>query len=152
MIPHSLVLAQAALESGWGTSRFAQEANNLFGVWTWNPKEGLPPRRKSKGASHFVRKYEDLRASVRSYLFNINVGHAYRDLRRSRAAMREQNQDIDVMQLAAELESYSERGEQYVEEVRIMIEYNRLALLTHAELAPDDQSLASVTNHGWLNQ
>lgn len=135
-IPPSLILAQAAHESGWGTSRFAQQANNLFGVWTWDPEAGLAPRQRATDASHYVRIYPDLRSSVRGYLYNLNVGHAYLELRRQRARQRAAGQPLDSLQLAENLHSYSIRGTAYVEDIRILISSNQLQALDTLQLEP----------------
>ncbi len=134
-IPPGLALAQAANESAWGTSRFAREGNNLFGEWTWNPDEGMVPLRRVAGAEHFVRMFPDLRSSVRAYLKNLNTGSAYRDLRRLRAEMREAGRPLDPERLAEGLRHYSERGLDYVTEIRAMIRYNALSDLGPLRLA-----------------
>lgn len=133
-LPVALVLAQAAFESGWGTSRFAREANNLFGIWTWETGGGVVPERRRAGMSHRVRVYDDLRASVHGYMRNLNVGHAYIELRKQRAALRAAGRPLDALQLAQALGAYSERGAEYVAEIRTMIEANGLGLLEGAEL------------------
>lgn len=133
-VPVALVLAQAANESGWGTSRFAREANNLFGIWTWDSDEGVVPERRRAGQRHRVRIYDDLRASVHSYLRNLNVGHAYTELRKQRAALRAAGKPPDARLLAAALGAYSERGEVYVAEIQQMIEANSLNALDDTEL------------------
>jgi Bax protein len=137
VIPASLALAQAANESGWGTSRFTREANNLFGEWTWNEDIGLLPQRRVEGATHFIRIFPDLHGSVRSYIHNLNIGHAYSSLRQLRASMRQQGESPDGLRLAGGLERYSERGEDYIREVRSMIHQNELQDL------PDDLRLDS---------
>lgn len=126
VIPPGLVLAQAANESGWGTSRFSREANNLFGEWTWDEGLGVTPRRRPADASHYVRRFSSLRQSVESYLHNLNSGHAYEVLRQHRAQMRKNGVPLQPLQLAAGLEKYSARGRDYVDEIRRMIRSNRL--------------------------
>lgn len=126
VIPPSLALAQAANESGWGTSRFTLEANNLFGVWTWDESIGLMPKRRNEGATHFVRIYPSLYSSIRGYMRNLNTGQAYRSLRATRARMRQQGRSLDGLELAGGLERYSERGEHYIREIRSMIRQNNL--------------------------
>lgn len=133
-VPASLALAQAANESGWGTSRFTREANNLFGEWTWNEDQGLLPQQRAEGATHFVRIFPDLHASVRSYIHNINIGHAYGELRQERASLREQDEPLDGLALAGGLIRYSERGQAYVDEVRSMIRQNGLHQMPDLEL------------------
>lgn len=128
-VPAALVLAQAANESGWGTSRFAREANNLFGMWTWDESAGLAPLRRAENATHFVRVFDDLHSAVQNYLHTINAGPAYRELRDLRETSRLRNQEPDALVLAAGLRRYSTRGDAYVDEIRSMIEYNNLRQL-----------------------
>lgn len=125
-IPLGLVLAQAANESAWGTSRFALQGNALFGQWTWVADAGMTPLQRAAGARHQVRAFPDLQASVRAYLHNLNVGHAYEDLRRVRAEARAAGMEPDAEALARTLLRYSERGEDYVEELVRMIRGNGL--------------------------
>lgn len=136
-VPPALVLAQAAKESGWGTSRFAREANNLFGVWTWQKDAGLVPREAGDDAKHYVRAFADLRDSVRAYLYNINIGHAYVTLRQLRAAARAAGGVPDARRLAGALQAYSERGHRYVHAVRAIMAQNGLDALatSHPQLA-----------------
>jgi len=126
MIPPGLVLAQAANESGWGTSRFSKEVNNLFGEWTYRAEHGVLPLRRPEGATHYVRRFENLRDSVESYLKNLNRNRAYRSLRQIRARMRQQGHEPDAITLAEGLKHYSARGEKYVSEIRAMIHGNDL--------------------------
>jgi len=126
-VPVALVLAQAANESGWGTSRFVRQANNLFGHWTFRPEKGLVPLQRDDGKKHRVRIFSSLRSSVRTYLFNLNTGRAYRRLRKLRAILRDNKQLLDGEHLAAGLIHYSERGEDYVEEIRGLIRSNHLS-------------------------
>lgn len=126
IIPVSLTLAQAANESGWGTSRFTREANNIFGEWTWDADAGLMPERRAEGATHFVRSFPSLAASVSSYVRNLNSHPAYQPLRNIRQQMRDQDRTPTGTQLAGGLERYSERGEAYIREIRSMIRQNRL--------------------------
>ncbi len=125
-IPLGLALAQAAKESGWGTSRFAREGNNLFGVWTWDVAHGLVPQGRAAGSRHLVRIFPDLQASVRNYAFTLNTGAAYRELRELREQMRAQGSPLDALALASTLTRYSERGSSYVRELRWLILSNGL--------------------------
>jgi len=134
-IPPSLALAQAANESAWGTSRFAREGNNLYGEWTWNADKGIVPKRRAEGADHFVRRFDSLRASVRSYLNNLNTHQAYAKLRSQRRRLREIGTPVTGMRLAGALDAYSERGMAYVNDIRNMIAYNRLQRINDARLA-----------------
>lgn len=125
-IPVSLALAQAAAESGWGTSRFAQRGNALFGQWTTEGGRGLVPHGRPQGQTHKVRSFERLIDSVSAYLRNLNTHRAYRDFRASRAEARSAGEPLDGMALAGELESYAETGEEYVELLRGMIRRDSL--------------------------
>ncbi len=133
-IPVALILAQAANESGWGDSRFAREGNNLFGLWTYLPENGIVPADRPDGETYLVRRYSTLQASVRSYILNLNIGHAYDELRAARAKMRARGDSHDALALAAGLERYSIRGEEYVEEIRAIIRFNDLGRLARADL------------------
>lgn len=129
IIPPSLVLAQGAIESGWGTSRFARRGNNLFGQRIWrSDMKGL----QAKGAQEArfrLAVYETISASVRSYMRNLNSHPAYADLRAQRADLRARDQPISGRVLAAGLLRYSTRGEEYVRDVRRMIKGNKLGRL-----------------------
>jgi Bax protein len=135
VIPPGLVLAQAANESGWGTSRFSREVNNLFGEWTYRAEHGVVPLRRRDGASHYVRRFDSLRHSVRSYLNNLNRNRAYRSLRALRASLRRQGREPDALILAGGLARYSARGGAYVAEIRTMIRSNGLNELGPLNLA-----------------
>lgn len=125
IVPASLVLAQAANESAWGTSRFATDANNFFGQWCFSKGCGLVPQRRGDTQTHEVRKFSSSLASVKSYMRNINTGHAYTQLREIRADLLAKKQPIRGVALAAGLMKYSERGQDYIDEVRQMIRYNQ---------------------------
>jgi len=126
VIPPSLVLAQAANESAWGTSRFAQQANNFFGQWCYSEGCGLVPKRRRASASHEVKAFNSIEDAVNAYFMNLNTFPSYLDLRLIRAGLRENSQPIDGISLTEGLASYSERGEDYIEELRSMIHYNQL--------------------------
>lgn len=133
-VPASLVLAQAANESGWGTSRFARLANNLFGEWTFKPGTGITPRDRPEGETYEVKRFKNLLASIRSYLHNINTHWAYRELRNKRAELRSSGQPLRGLDLAQHLELYSTRRQAYVEELRRLIRSNNLTRLTDVYL------------------
>jgi Bax protein len=122
-VPPRLALVQAAVESGWGTGRFAREGNNYFGVWTWRP-EGIVPAAREEGADHAVAAYPDAAASVRAYLYTLDVGPAYTELRRLRAQARAAGRRPRALDLAQGLHGYSERGSAYVTEIRQMLRAN----------------------------
>lgn len=133
-VPPGLVLAQAAIESGWGSSRFARLANNLFGIWTFRDGMGLVPRARGDDERHTVRWYPSIRASVRSYLRNLNIGHAYEDFRTRRAEMRRSGGSLSSLELIPALTRYSSRGKDYIRELRAIILANRLQRLDRVEL------------------
>lgn len=126
VLPPSLVLAQAATESAWGTSRFALEGNNLFGQWCYVEGCGLVPLRRIDGATHEVRSFDSVTGSVRGYFKNINTHPSYRHLRELREAMRRRAEPLDPIVLASGLGRYSERGDSYVDEVQTLIQQNGL--------------------------
>ncbi len=130
-LPVSLVLAQAANESAWGTSRFALEGNNVFGQWCYQEGCGIVPKRRRVGAVHEVKTFESIAGSVEAYFRNINTHASYQYLRRMRAEMRSREQKLDPMVLALGLGHYSERGEHYVDELQNIILQNRLRRRDH---------------------
>ncbi|WP_193368469.1 glucosaminidase domain-containing protein [Pelagibius marinus] len=125
-VPVSLVLAQGAEESGWGTSRFAAEGNALFGQWTWGGK-GIKPKEQREGLGDYrIAAFDTPLESVEAYLLNINSNDAYKDLRERRAAMRVKQEDLSGWELAESLTSYSERGHEYVESLHAIMRVNKL--------------------------
>ena len=126
IVPPSLALAQAAEETGWGTSRFAKEGNALFGQYTYNAKTGMVPERRDADGRHRVRSHDNLHAAVRSYVHNLNSHWAYEDFRRKRSRLRKSGETIGGYVLAGELASYSERRWAYVKSLRQIIRQNRL--------------------------
>jgi len=134
IIPPSLVLAQAANESAWGTSRFAQRGNNLFGEWTYTPGTGIIPAGRPAGATYEVRKFPSIYESIRSYMNNLNRNGAYRKLREIRENLRKSDQPVTGMALAKGLEKYSQRGDDYINEIRAMIRHNKLARINEVAL------------------
>lgn len=126
-IPPALALAQAANESAWGTSRFAREGNNLFGIWTYDESKGIVPKGRPEGARHLVRRFDSFDESVRYYLHTLNSHPAYQPLRDTRAAARAQGNRVTAIALAGGLEKYSAKGELYVRLIRQLITSYRLA-------------------------
>jgi Bax protein len=126
IVPASLVLAQAANESGWGTSRFAREANNLFGVWCFSPGCGLTPKSRDAGLIHEVASYPSVQKSVEAYIRTINTHAAYQQLREIRAGSRRQADQFNGLALAEGLLKYSARGLDYVREIQQLIRVNDL--------------------------
>ncbi len=127
VIPASLVLAQAANESAWGTSRFALEANNIFGQWCFEEGCGIIPNRRVAGATHEVKSFDTIEAAIEGYFLNINSHHLYAGFRQERARLRRLGRRLDSIVLAQRLDRYSERGKSYVDEVQTLIQQNNLA-------------------------
>jgi Bax protein len=135
IIPVSLALAQAANESGWGTSRFALEGNALFGQWTWS-KKGISPKKKDPNQSHKVLQFQVLKASVKAYKNNLNTHNAYREFREARAQLRQENKIIIGLELSKYIKSYAAIGEKYVAIINDIIERNSLTDFDKATLLP----------------
>lgn len=129
LVPPSLALAQGALESGWGRSRFARQGNALFGQWTWTKGEGIVPKDREEGKTHAVKSYRSLLASVRGYMTNLNTAGPYTRLRKAREKATAAGKPVTGRELAAYLDKYSEEGEVYVKKVRSMISVNKLGPL-----------------------
>ena len=126
IVPPSLALAQAADESGWGTSRFAEQGNSLFGQWAWG--KGLKPtgQRTSEFGDQRIAAFGTTAQAAYAYALNLNTQHAYHDLRLRRADLRRQKQRISGSVLAETLLHYSERGPAYVHDLEALIKNNRL--------------------------
>lgn len=124
--PPSIILAQAALESGWGSSRFFVEANNIFGIWTFKGKGGL----RAINSTARLATYKDTLRAVRSYLYNINVGWAYEDFRQFRST------DKEPIRLVSYLDKYSILGDEYVQRLSDVILANNLSRYDSCQLAP----------------
>lgn len=137
ILPPSLVLAQAAKESGWGTSRFAHEGNALFGQWDFNG-DGMEPKQKRQGLGNYgLARFDTPLASVEGYLLNLNTHNAYQKMRDLRVQSRQDNQAVTGSELAGTLDRYSERGHAYVEAIRQMIRTNKLYLVDDTYLSDD---------------
>ena len=143
IIPVSLAIAQAAKETGWGTSRFAQQGNALFGQWTWSG-EGLKPKEAEKNEGHKVMKFNILQASVRAYQRNINTHSSYQDFRLARAKLRDLGESLDSMILSSYLDKYAETGNQYVKVLQKIIVQNNLKDFDDAKLLPSSIELDSL--------
>lgn len=133
VIPPELALAQAAQESGWGTSRFAQQGNALYGQWTWGSGCGMVPAQRDEGKTHRMKCFKSIIEAVDSYMLNLNTHNAYRALRAARRAFRD-DQVMDVIPLVETLTSYSEEGPDYVEKIKNIIRINRLKDFNQARL------------------
>ena len=142
-VPVSLAIAQAAKETGWGTSRFAQEGNALFGQWTWSG-DGLKPKDSDNNEGHKVMKFNVLQASVRAYQRNLNTHSTYRDFRQARAKLRDQDKPLDSLILSKYLNEYAETGNQYVETLQKIIKQNDLKDFDDAKLLPSSIELESL--------
>ena len=142
-IPTSLALAQAAKETGWGTSRFALEGNALFGQWTWSG-EGLKPKESDSSERHKVMKFNILQASVRAYQRNLNTHKSYKDFRTARAELRSEGKELDSIILSEYLDKYAETGTKYVEILQKIIEQNNLKDFDDAKLLPSSKKLESL--------
>ena len=125
IIPTSIALAQAAKESGWGTSRFALEGNAIFGQWTWNGK-GIEPLLKDKSKNHKILRFPILRASVKAYKNNLNTHKSYSKFREKRSLLREKNKKINGLALTKTLGSYAQTGSEYTKILSQIIVQNRL--------------------------
>ena len=133
IIPVSIALAQAANESGWGTSRFALEGNALFGQWTWS-KKGISPKNKDPDKSHKVLQFQILKASVRAYKNNLNTHNAYQEFREARAQLRQKNKQITGLNLIKYLKNYAAIGDEYVLIIEGIIKKNFLTDFDQANL------------------
>ena len=142
-IPVSLAIAQAAKETGWGTSRFAQEGNALFGQWTWSG-EGLKPKEAAGNEGHKVMKFNVLQASVRAYQRNLNTHSSYKNFRLARAQLRDTGKPLDSILLSQFLENYAETGNEYVEVLKKIIKQNNLKDFDDAKLLPSSIELESL--------
>ena len=142
-IPVSLAIAQAAKETGWGTSRFAQKGNALFGQWTWSG-EGLKPKDAEKGKDHKVMKFHSLQLSVRAYLRNLNTHSSYKNLRKARTELRNKEKPLDSLILSKHLDKYAETGSQYIEVLQKIIKQNNLKDFDEARLLPSSKDLESL--------
>lgn len=125
VIPVELVLMQAANESAWGTSRFARNGYNFFGLWCFSKGCGFVPKQRNSGADHEVHKFENLTLAVRTYLKNLNRHPAYKELRDIRHQLRQNNSEASAEKLVQGLDSYSERGQDYIDELLQMLRFNR---------------------------
>ena len=142
-IPTSLAIAQAAKETGWGTSRFALDGNALFGQWTWSG-EGLKPKESEKNKGHKVMKFNVLQASVRAYQRNLNTHKSYKDFRKARAEFRENDIPLDSLLLSQHLDKYAETGQKYVDILQQIIKQNNLKDFDDAKLLPSSKKLESL--------
>ena len=142
-VPVSMAIAQAAKETGWGTSRFAQEGNALFGQWTWSGK-GIKPADAEDNSTHKVMRFNVLQASVKAYQRNLNTHSSYKDFRSARAELRDKGKKLDSMILAKYLDKYAETGKEYVKILQKIIRQNDLTDFDDAKLLPSSKDLESL--------
>ena len=135
IIPVSLAIAQAAKETGWGTSRFALEGNALFGQWTWSG-DGIKPAGAENDTTHKVMKFKVLKASVRAYQRNLNTHSSYKEFRQVRAQLRDDNKKLDSLILAEQLKNYAETGKEYTKILKQIIQQNSLKDFDEVKLMP----------------
>ncbi len=135
-IPVSLAIAQAAKETGWGTSRFAQEGNALFGQWTYDG-EGIKPAGSEIGETHKVMKFKILKASVRAYQRNLNTHKSYKKFRKVRAIQRDVYGSLNSLELVKYLDKYAETGTEYTKILKQIIDQNKLTDFDDAQILPD---------------
>ncbi len=138
-IPVSLVIAQAAKETGWGTSRFAIEGNALFGQWTYTGK-GIKPAAADKEDKHKVMTFSVLKSSVRAYQRNLNTHSSYKEFRKYRATQRDNDEELDSLELANFLNKYAEIGEEYTFTLKKIIQQNNLKDFDNAKILPSSSS------------
>ena len=142
-VPVSMAIAQAAKETGWGTSRFAQEGNALFGQWTWSG-EGIKPADAEDDSTHKVMRFKVLQASVKAYQRNLNTHSSYKDFRSARAELRDEGKELDSMILTEYLDKYAETGKEYVKILQQIIRQNDLTDFDDAKLLPSSKDLESL--------
>lgn len=126
IVPPSMALAQAAVESGWGKSRFIKEANNIFGHWTYNPEIGMIPKQRDEGANHFIRIFKTLQDSISAYILNLNRNRAYKLYQNTRLEERKNNKNPSGLVLSNTMINYSGIGEEYLMILEDMIVKNKL--------------------------
>ena len=143
IVPVSLAIAQAAKESGWGTSRFAIEGNALFGQWTWSG-EGIKPAGVDSEEKHKVMKFKVLKASVRAYQRNLNTHGSYKNFRSERAKMRDSDEELDSLILADFLDKYAATGKEYTKIIKQIIKQNNLQDFDKVRLLPSSIQLKNI--------
>ena len=142
-VPVSMAIAQAAKETGWGTSRFAQEGNALFGQWTWSG-EGIKPAGADDDSTHKVMRFKVLQASVKAYQRNLNTHSSYKRFRSARASLRDERKKLDSIVLSEYLDKYAETGKEYVRILQQIIRQNQLTDFDDAKLLPSSIELESL--------
>lgn len=135
VIPISMALAQAAIESGWGTSRYLREGNAIYGQYTFEKDKGIRPERRESNEKFFIKRFSNLSESTRSYFKNINTHRAYVDFREERKKLRMNGVKLSGVKLVKFLTSYSERRDEYVKDVENIIQSNNFMKFDNSYLA-----------------
>ena len=143
VIPVSLAIAQAAKETGWGTSRFALEGNALYGQWTWS-EDGITPASAEAGSTHKVMKFKILQASVRAYQRSLNTHSGYKKFREARAMQRDNSGKLNSLLLVDYLDKYAETGKEYTIILKKIIEQNSLTDFDDAKLLPTSEKIKKL--------
>ena len=144
IIPVSIAIAQAAKESGWGTSRFALEGNAMFGQWTYG-KDGISPLKREKNKGHKILKFSMLRSSVQAYKNNLNTHSGYREFREKRAELRRKNRKISGLSLVDYLHNYAATGKEYTKILKKIINQNDLMDFDNAVLMNSSNQYSTLT-------
>jgi len=142
-VPVSLAIAQAAKETGWGTSRFALEGNALFGQWTWSG-EGIKPAGADNDTTHKVMKFKILKSSVRAYQRNLNTHPSYKQFRMARAELRDNKRKLNSLILVNYLDKYAETGKEYTKILKQIIKQNNLTDFDNVKLLPSSIQLKNL--------
>ena len=143
VIPSQMVMVQAIEESGWGTSRFARESNNLFGMRCFGRNCGVAQQGIDPDEAQRFQQFASVEDNVRAYLLNINTHMAYEGLRQQRAQLRRQGRPVQAGTLIASLERYSERGPLYLAQLRTLLETNRSLIERHHQRGNDNRMMVA---------
>ena len=143
IIPPSMAIAQAAKETGWGTSRFALEGNALFGQWTYTDK-GIKPAAADAGSTHKVMMFNVLKSSVRAYTRNLNTHKSYKEMRYVRAIQRDNTGKLNSLELVDYLNRYAETGKEYTVVLKKIIEQNKLIDFDDVKILPDSEAVKNL--------
>ena len=142
-VPVSLAIAQAAKETGWGTSRFAQKGNALFGQWTWSG-DGIKPAGAEIDSTHKVASFKVLKASVKAYLRNLNTHPSYKKFRKERAIQRDNDEKLNSLELVKYLDKYAETGIEYTKILSKIIRQNSLTEFDDVKILPTSAKLKNL--------
>ena len=143
IIPPSMAIAQAAKETGWGTSRFALEGNALFGQWTYSDK-GIKPAAAEAGTTHKVMMFNVLKSSVRAYTRNLNTHKSYKKMRYLRAIQRDNEGKLNSKELVNHLDKYAETGKEYTIILKKIIEQNTLTDFDDVKILPNSEAVKNL--------